>query len=158
MKPLLKCYVVLSYVIGTALLYFTNQASRYIAEPYAYLSWLIIKPFTTVYLFGSTMIVNGIPVIFEDICTGVWLIGLAAMFLWLRGSSKLTIVVGLVGLFALNTLRIALVVLALQSYAFPIAATFHDIFYAIFTGTAVMISLYGAWPLLNEKKVPQTKK
>ncbi len=156
MKPLniaQRSYVALTYTLATAALYFSNQTSTYLAGPYAYLIWLLIHAFTESYLLGTIIIVHGIPIQFEDICTGTLLIGLAAVFLFVRGSRKLMIFAAASLLFVLNVARILLVIATLVLFGLETAALTHDAMYIAFTAISMGFSVYGAMPLLRAVEV-----
>ena len=147
-----RSYVALTYSVGTAVLYFSNQTSTYLSGPYAYLIWLLVHPFARVYLIGEVLLVRGIPVQFEDICTGTLLIGMAAVFLYVRGSSKRVIFAAGASLFLLNIVRILLVIATLVLFSLEIAAMTHDVMYVAFTAISMGFSVYGALPLLRSRR------
>jgi exosortase/archaeosortase family protein len=137
----------------TAVLYFSNQTSTYLAGPYAYLIWLLVDPFTKSYLLGNVILVRGIPIQFEDICTGTLLIGMAVVFLFVRGSSRLRMLTAASALFLLNMARILLVIAALVSFGLETAAITHDAMYIAFTAISMGFSVYGTMPLLRAAEV-----
>jgi hypothetical protein len=148
-----RSYVALAYTIATAAFYFANETSTYLASSYAYFVWLLVRPAVGSYLIGSIMLVNGTVVRFEDVCTGLLLIGMAVVFLWLRGTGKMVLVGVSAILFCVNTLRAVLVILVLQHMGLPTAAALHDLFYFGLTAVSIAIAAYGVWPLLSGKGV-----
>jgi len=148
-----RSYFALAYVLVTAVLYFSNQTSTYLAGPYAYLIWLLVDSFTKSYLLGNVILVRGIPIQFEDICTGTLLIGMAVVFLFVRGSSRLRLLAAASALFLLNIARILLVIAALVFLGLETAAITHDAMYIAFTAISMGFSVYGAMPLLRAAEV-----
>jgi len=77
-----------------------------------------------------------------DVCSLVPLIGLVAVFLWVRGVRWLTAAVVVAGYFALNLVRVFGVAFALVNFGFEAASRVHDLTYAAFTILAIGIIAY----------------
>jgi hypothetical protein len=119
-------------------------SSRFISGPFAWLFFLMLKPFIPVILGadGVSLYVGCSCLNVTDVCSLVPLIGLVAVFLWLRGVTSLQAVVVLSALFLLNLVRVFLVAWVLANFGSGAAMYVHNIAYAAFTIVAVGIVAY----------------
>jgi len=112
----------------------------------------MLKPFIPVILGadGVSLYVGCSCLNVTDVCSLVPLIGLVAVFLWLRGVRWLHGVVVLSALFLLNLVRVFVVALVLARFGLGAAIYVHDIAYAAFTIVTVGVVAYCAipWPHL----------
>jgi len=159
-----KIYVLLAYSVLAGVWYLLDPESSLLSVPYAMLIVKILQPLIQVTLVGNVMLVPAASafdapyvVRFIDICAGLFLMVSSGLFLWLRGATKKLIAGTILGLFALNTVRVVLVITALRTEGYAFAAALHDIFYASFTALAIGImsyGVYGAYPRVAKQVGP----
>jgi hypothetical protein len=136
--------VAFAYAVLLLLLAVFFPSSRFISGPFAWLFFLMLKPFIPVVLGadGVSLYVGCSCLNVTDVCSLMPLIGLVAVFLWVRGVRWLNGVAVLAGYFALNLVRVFGVAFALANLGFEAASRVHDLTYAAFTILAVGIIAY----------------
>lgn len=142
----LRVRVAVAFAYAVLLLLFAVffPSSRFISGPFAWLFFLMLKPFIPVVLGadGVSLYVACSCLSVTDVCSLVPLIGLVAIFLWLRGVRWLHGIVILSTLFLLNLVRVFVVALVLASLGLGAATYVHNIAYAAFTIAAAGIVAY----------------
>ena len=152
----LRVRVAVAFAYAVFLLLFAVffPSSRFISGPFAWLFFSMLKPFIPVILGadGVSLYVGCSCLNVTDVCSLVPLIGLVAVFLWLRGVRWLHGVVVLSALFLLNLVRVFVVALVLASLGLEAAMYIHNIAYATFTIAAVGVTAYCAIPWRSDRR------
>jgi len=110
--------------------------------------YFILRPFMPVFVVGEgdALLLGSSLITVTDVCSGVLLLILVAIFLTIRSSSLLKIlsVVGL--LFTVNVVRVFTVSYALLEFGLEEASLLHDGYYFGYTALALGII---AWAVLS---------
>jgi len=94
---------------------------------------------------GSALLVGSNVITVTDVCSGVLLLLLLALFLTL-GGMKLRKILTVVGfLFIVNLLRVFTVSFVLLNFGLEEASLLHSIYYFVFTALAIGIMIYAAF-------------
>jgi hypothetical protein len=144
-----KVFTVLVFVIVVTVYYLADPQSTTLASAFATFVYYMIRPFMNVELAGNLILVRSYIGIFEDVCTGLILICIAAAFVWLREIALWKITILTIVLFELNLLRVVITLALLYKGDFSAATTFHNGAYITTTAVSIGIMLYGVLPFFT---------
>lgn len=151
MNVRIRVTVAFSYTLLLFLFAVLVPSSHFISLPFAWLFFLMLKllvPGVLLGTDGASIFVPSSGSVLEvtDVCSLVPLIGLVAVFLWVRGVGWRWSVAVIVLFFVLNLVRILGVGLVLASSGWSTAARVHDIAYASFTVASIGVVAYCCLP------------
>lgn len=136
-----KITITLVYAVALLAFELFFPVSFLISTPFAVVAYLVMKSFgiSSLNLLGSSVIINGTPVDFTDLCTGMPAIVLGALFMWVGKISKKRIFAFSLSLILLNISRLALVAHLLAANNYDVAATAHNLSYAALTAAVLIV-------------------
>ncbi len=139
-----KIAIVLVYALALLTFELFYPVSFIISRPFAIVVYLLMKSFSipSLSLIHSSVIINETMIDFTDLCTGVPVMILTALFMWVGKISKGHILALSLSLLLLNISRAVLVAHLLVASSYDVAAAAHNLSYTMLTATVLTVMVY----------------